>query len=229
MIGDPELADRTWNEVDRVVGRSVLAIPLGATEQHGPHLPVGTDTAVAVALAQGWAARRPDVLIAPAVPYGSSGEHRGFAGTLSIGQAALELLLVELVRSADAFTAVALICAHGGNAVPVGRAVTTLAAEGRRIRAWSPSVLDGDAHAGRTETSLLLAIDPSLVRLAEAQPGEVRPIGELIEALRTAGVAAVSANGVLGDPTGASAAEGAALLGRLTDDLTEAMTGWPPP
>ncbi|MBO0730076.1 MAG: mycofactocin biosynthesis peptidyl-dipeptidase MftE, partial [Acidimicrobiaceae bacterium] len=142
------LADLAWPDLDRCAARTVLAVPVGATEQHGPHLPLSTDTDVAVALARRLAAARPDVLVAPAVAYGSSGEHAGFAGTLSIGQEALEMLLVELVRSADAFAATLLISTHGGNAEPVTRAVAVLSSEGRKVRAWSPSAEPGDdAHA----------------------------------------------------------------------------------
>src|SRR5215510_4694153 len=78
---------------------AVLAIPIGATEQHGPHLPLSTDTDIAVVLCRRLASARPDVLLAPVVPYGSSGEHDGFAGTLSIGQPAIQLLVLELARS----------------------------------------------------------------------------------------------------------------------------------
>jgi mycofactocin system creatininase family protein len=196
-----------------------LIVPLGSTEQHGPHLPLGTDTAVAVAVCDRLAAHRADVVVAPALPYGSSGEHAGFPGTLSIGQDALEHLVVELVRSADAFRSVVLVSGHGGNAEPLARAVAVLQAEGRRVTCWSPRIPGGDAHAGRTETSLLLALDPAAVRLDRAEPGTTAPLSELIDELRSGGVAAVSANGVLGDPTGASAAEGEEILDALVTDL----------
>src|SRR5205807_5160572 len=97
------LGDARWTELTDRVSESLLVVPLGSTEQHGPHLPLSTDTDIAVALAERLAARRPHVVVAPALPYGSSGEHAGFAGTLSIGQAALEHVVIELVRSADAF------------------------------------------------------------------------------------------------------------------------------
>jgi creatinine amidohydrolase/Fe(II)-dependent formamide hydrolase-like protein len=111
------LGAAAWPDVEPA--SHLLAVPLGSCEQHGPHLPLDTDTRIAVALAEGLAARRPDVLVAPAVPYGSSGEHQGFAGTLSIGQDALEHLLVELVRSADGWRGVVLVNGHGGNAEPL--------------------------------------------------------------------------------------------------------------
>jgi mycofactocin system creatininase family protein len=218
------LGARTWREV-HAAGPAILAVPLGSCEQHGPHLPLDTDTRVATALADRLAAARDDVYVAPLVGYGSSGEHAGFAGTLSIGQAAVELLVVELVRSADVFAGVVLVNGHGGNAVPLAQAVTTLTAEGRRVLSWAP-VVDGDAHAGRTETSALMALAPSLVRVEVAEAGATAPVGELMAALRSGGVRTVAPNGVLGDPAGASAAEGRALLDRLTADLVGAVDRW---
>lgn len=222
------LGDETWRDV-AAAGRRLLAVPLGSTEQHGPHLPLATDTIVAAALVERLAAARHDVAVAPALPYGSSGEHAGFPGTLSIGQAALEAVVVELVRSADAFAGVVLVSGHGGNAEPLARAVATARSEGRRALAWVPAVPGGDAHAGRTETSLLLALAPGAVRSAAAEPGEARPLDEIMPALRSGGVSAVSPNGVLGDPTGANAAEGERLLDALAVDLAQAVAAWDPP
>jgi creatinine amidohydrolase len=220
------LAEQAWPAVGRVAAGRILAVPLGSTEQHGPHLPLGTDTAIAVALAERLAERRTDVTVAPALPYGSSGEHAGFPGTLSIGAAALEHVVVELVRSADAFAGVVLVSAHGGNAEPVAAAVATLRHEGRLVLAWSPAVPGGDAHAGHTETSLMLALWPGAVALDRAEPGDTSPVGELMPALQRAGVAAVSPNGVLGDPTGATADEGASLLDTLATQLAGRVGEW---
>jgi len=221
-----DLHTMTWPDVDRVAATTLLAVPLGSTEQHGPHLPIGTDTDLALALARRLAAARQDVVVAPAMPYGSAGEHAGFAGTLSIGAAALEQVVIELVRSADAFAGVVLVCGHGGNAQPLASAVTTLRSEGRRVLAWAPRVPGGDAHAGRTETSLMLAARPGAVAMASAEAGDTRPIVELLPMLRQSGVAAVSPNGVLGDPTGATAEEGAAQLDTLVADLFDTVAAW---
>jgi mycofactocin precursor peptide peptidase len=220
------LADLAWPAIDRLAGRSILAVPLGSTEQHGPHLPFGTDTTIAVALAEGLAAHRSDVVVTPAMPFGSSGEHADFAGTLSIGGPALELVVVELVRSADAFAGVVLVSAHGGNQRALAAASARLHGEGRRTLVWSPSVPGGDAHAGRTETSLMLALRPGAVDLDAAAPGDVRPIQELMPTLERAGVAAVSSNGVLGDPAGAAAGEGDELLQALIANLVAAVDAW---
>ena len=209
-----QLADQTWTEVDP---DALLVLPLGATEQHGPHLPVSTDTDIARELCRRLAARYPAAVVAPALPYGASGEHAGFAGTLSLGQEALELVLVELVRSAMlTYRRVLLVSAHGGNAEPLGRAVRRLREEGHDVRAWGPS-WPGDAHAGRTETSVQLALGAP-VRPALA-PGVTTPIALLLPELRAGGVLAVSPTGVLGDPRGATAEEGELLLARAADQL----------
>jgi creatinine amidohydrolase len=220
------LSELTWPEVARYPADTVLAVPLGSTEQHGPHLPLSTDTDIALALCRRLAAARPDVVIAPALPYGSSGEHAGFAGTVSIGQAALEHVLVELVRSAtDTFGHVVLVSGHGGNAEPLRKAEATLRGEGRDVLAFLPR-WDGDAHAGRVETSLQLALQPWLVAYEKAAAGNVQPIRRLLPALQQGGVRAVSPNGVLGDPTGANRAEGDALLEELVADLCARVQQW---
>jgi mycofactocin precursor peptide peptidase len=234
------LADLTWPEAARLAASgALLAIPVGSTEQHGPHLPLSTDTDIAVALTGRLAARRPGVVVAPPVNYGSSGEHAGFAGTLSIGQAALELLLTELGRSAaETFGHLVFVCAHGGNAAPARQAVARLLAESRDVLLWMPEPQAGpdlpppDAHAGRTETALQLALTPYRVRSGLAEAGNTEPLPELMPALRAGGIRAVSPNGVLGDPAGASRAEGARLLDRLGSDLAAAVEAWypvPPP
>ncbi len=205
----------------------ILVIPLGSTEQHGPHLPVTTDTDIAVAIAEGAAAVENRLAVAPPVAYGASGEHQGFAGTLSIGQDATELVLLELGRSAAAeFAHVLVVSAHGGNAAPLSRAMALLSEEGHPVRAWSPS-WPGDAHAGRTETSLMMAIAPHRVHLARAEPGDRRPLGALLPQLRSHGVRSVSANGVLGDPTGASADEGTRLLRHAVEALIAVVASLP--
>jgi mycofactocin system creatininase family protein len=220
------LGDLTSAELGSMRHRDpVLVVPLGATEQHGAHLPLATDTDIAIALCARLAERR-DVVIAPAVPYGSSGEHAGFAGTLSIGQEATELLVLELGRSAtDSFMRVLFVSAHGGNAEPIARAVERLRAEGRDVAVFSPH-WRGHPHAGRPETAMQLAIDPARVDLARAEAGNQQPLATILPAMRRGGLAAVSPNGVLGDPAGATAAEGEALLAALTAELAALVDNW---
>ncbi|MEO5722794.1 MAG: mycofactocin biosynthesis peptidyl-dipeptidase MftE, partial [Ilumatobacteraceae bacterium] len=166
------------------------------------------------------------MVIAPSLTISASGEHGGFPGTLSLGSAVFEQVLVELVRSADWSSGVVLVNGHGGNAVAVGRAVHKLTEERRRVLSWWPRDNGGDAHAGVTETSLMLAIAPELVRLDAAAAGRTEPVSQLAEELVRDGVLAVSPNGVLGDPAGATASHGRNLLTRLTIDLIAAVDEW---
>jgi creatinine amidohydrolase len=234
-----------WPDVE-TGARRLLVVPVGSLEQHGAHLPLDTDTRIAAAVAERAcaalaAAGRAGVGLAPAIAIGASGEHADFPGTLSIGHVALSALLVELGRHASLhWPAMLLVNGHGGNAGAIGDALGKLRAEGRDGHVWHagvrPAMLatlrpgdeataarapapEPDAHAGRVETSMMLALAPEDVRLDAAAAGETRPLPEIMTALRAGGVRRISPNGVLGDPAGASAAEGAALLDLLVADL----------
>jgi creatinine amidohydrolase len=230
-----QLGTLTWPQLWDSSPRPVLVVPVGSCEQHGPHLPLDTDTRIAVAVAEGLVEAFTDahdgaspapLVLAPPLTITASGEHAGFPGTLSIGTEVFERVVVELVRSADWSGGVVLVNGHGGNATAVGRAVATLRTEGRRVLAWWPRDPGGDAHAGHTETSLLLAIAPQLVRRAAMAAGRTEPVAVLADRLRAEGVRAVSPNGVLGDPHGASASHGRTLLTRWRIDLIAAVDEW---
>lgn len=211
----------TWPEL---AGRDdlLLVVPLGSCEQHGAHLPFDVDTCVASAVA----ATLDGVVLGPAIPYGASGEHEGFPGTVSIGTEALHLLLVELGRSASRWAGrLLLVNGHGGNAAALVTAVRQLREEGRDAAWWPCAVPGADAHAGRTETSILLSLSPSRVRAGRAA-GRTEPVSSLMPALRAGGVAPVSPNGVLGDPSGATGAEGDRLVAELRDRLRTDLVRW---
>ncbi|MFI6431175.1 mycofactocin biosynthesis peptidyl-dipeptidase MftE [Rhodococcus oryzae] len=218
-----DLAGATWPDID--ADAPAIAVPVGSVEQHGPHLPLDTDTRIAVAVARSL----PGMTVAPAIAYGASGEHEGFAGTVSLGAPALEAVVVEYGRSACRWSPrVLLVNGHGGNAPTLAKAVALLRYEGRDV-AWLPCAVPGaDAHAGRTETSLLLHLSPGDVRMDRAQPGITEPIGALMDRLRAGGIASVSANGVLGDPTGASAAEGERMFEQMLARCVAAVLRWQP-
>ncbi|MXP20465.1 mycofactocin biosynthesis peptidyl-dipeptidase MftE [Gordonia sp. HNM0687] len=227
------LGQMSWPELSEAT--VTLLVPLGATEQHGPHLPLDTDTRIAQAVAERVAALDHQslngpvttVLTAPALNYGASGEHEGFPGTISLGHDALELLLLEFGRSACRWAdRLLFVNGHGGNAGTLATAVRRLRYEGRDA-AWFPCAFPAaDAHAGHTETSVLLHFSPSAVTVSAAQAGNTAPVEALLPAMRTGGVAAVSANGVLGDPTGASGDHGAQLLDALVASLGAALVDW---
>jgi mycofactocin system creatininase family protein len=164
--------------------------------------------------------------VAPPLAFGSSGEHQSFPGTVSIGTEALRFVVVELVRSLRTWAPrVALVNAHGGNLVALRSAVDQLVAEGHDVASAACATEEVDLHAGRTETSLLLHLAPGLVRLDLAEAGDCRPLAEILPALISGGVAAVSPNGVLGDPTGATAEEGRAVLETMVADVAGRLSG----
>lgn len=219
MNGLPALVDARWPDVE-AAKRGVLLVPLGSLEQHGPHLPLDTDAVIAGELAARLHRVRPEAGLAPTLPFGASGEHAAFPGTLSIGTEALGLLLVELVRHASlTWRHVLIVNGHGGNADALRAAATSCAAEGHPLAVASLGAPGTDAHAGWAETSIMLHLAPARVAGHLAAPGNTAPLGEL--RLRERGVRAASPNGVLGDPTGASAAVGADLVAGMLARLAE--------
>jgi creatinine amidohydrolase len=212
----------------------MLIIPVGSTEQHGPHLPLDTDTRIATAVANSVAAglgSRSSVewMVAPAISYGASGEHEGFPGTVSIGTAALRLLLIEYGRSAASWAErLVFVSGHGGNMEALVGAAALLREEGRNV-GWVPcSVANADAHAGHTETSVLLHISPGDVRSDELVSGNTAPLAELMPRMRSGGIAAVSELGVLGDPTTATPAEGERIFAEMVDGCIGRVSRWQP-
>jgi mycofactocin system creatininase family protein len=212
-----------------------LIIPVGSTEQHGPHLPLDTDTRIAAAVARGVAERLADAdddrgwMLAPSIGYGASGEHESFPGTVSIGTSALRLLLVEFGRSAAAWAQrLVFVNGHGGNVEAMTAAVALLRYEGREV-GWCPcGVENADAHAGHTETSVLLHISPESVRVDDMVPGNRAPLAELLPAMRNGGVAAVSEVGILGDPTSATATDGEQLFAEMVEGCVRRIVRWTP-
>lgn len=204
---------------------STVAVPVGSLEQHGPHLPLDTDTRIARALAQ----ELSGVVLAPALEYGASGEHEGFAGTISIGAEAMRTVLVEYGRSASRWAErILFVNGHGGNGPALVEAVTLLRYEGRDA-AWVPCAIPGaDAHAGRTETSLLLHLSPESVDMGLAEAGNLSPIAELMPGMRSGGMVAVSKNGVLGNPIGATAENGAHIFSELVSRVNDGLARWQP-
>ena len=203
-------------------GAGLVLVPLGSIEQHGPHLPLDTDTTIAVAVAEGVARELPGTWVAPALSYGSSGEHQSFSGTASVGTEALTHVVVELLRSLRTWASrVVVVNAHGGNV-----AALTASDEVEWVPCATEAVSDlgGDLHAGFTETSLMLHLRPELVRLDRAEAGNPQPLSEILPAMMAGGVAAVSANGVLGDPAGATAAEGERVLKAMVADVLRRLS-----
>lgn len=204
--------------------RPWVLVPVGSTEQHGPHLPLGTDALIAESVARAAAPRVAaatgrSVTVAPVLSYGASGEHQDFPGTISIGHDALQVVLIEIVRSISCWAdRVVFVSGHGGNLPSLRLVVDQMRREHHDV--WcvacgheSPT----NAHAGFDETSLLLHLRPDLVDVERITPGTTESLASLMPRLVAGGVKAVSANGVLGDPTAANSNAGSVLFGEFVD------------
>jgi len=203
--------------------RPILLLPLGAWEQHGPHLPLDTDTIIVTRVIAD-VLRHEDlqsvnVMTAPALSITASDEHQGFPGTLSTGTQALKDSVVAICRSASWAQGVCIVNGHGGNADALVAIASALTYEKITHSIWSlPSYIGGDMHAGHTETSLLLHIAPHEVRTNVIARGATQDTG-LVEAMRTGGVQAVSENGIIGDASTATVSHGKAVLDLYTNSL----------
>jgi len=217
------LESRSWNEV---LERSLVLIPLGSTEQHGPHLPFSTDTCIAEHVAVAVAERISSegsgpVVVAPSLAYGASGEHQAFPGTVSIGQEALAVVLVEMIRSVSTWgRRIVLVNGHGGNVATVQQVVDQMRFE-RHDVTWASCALEtsNDAHAGHDETSVMLHLSPKSVRVASIAEGNTQPLDEILPDLIARGVRPVSHSGVLGDPTTADAGFGEEQFALMVDRI----------
>lgn len=178
-----------WEELDReelrsLAGDALLVLPVGTTEQHGPHLATGTDALLVEAVAEraaAAAARPPTIVLAPTLAYGASDHHLPFGGTLSLGAETFEAVLGDLLRSAAACGCrrVFVLNGHGGNTASCGVAVAEASRELGIVAATAlfsqlidPAGLGHEVagHAGIFETALMLALYPELVRMEAARP-----------------------------------------------------------
>jgi creatinine amidohydrolase len=220
---------------------AVVIVPVGSIEQHGPHLPLDVDISVPYHLAVRAAARCADlpVLVAPPVTFGVAHYKMGEPGTISLRLETFLALLCDLARSLwkNGFRRIILLNGHGGNIHPVGAAAVKLSEEDvwtilltywqmvpDELAAWSETDAGSIGHAGEWETSLQLALRPQLTDMSHA-------VGDMWDVCFRPEVAAfaryperrrVTATGVIGDATAASADKGARLLAVL-DDRLEAL------
>jgi creatinine amidohydrolase len=204
--------------------RPTLAIlPVGACEQHGPHLPIYTDTCIAQAIATQVTVGT-DWFLLPTVPYGTSAEHWGFAGTISLRPETLRGLVEDVVQSCTKFGVrrVVVLSGHGGNWIlrPAVRQLNvthddlTVGLVPETVM-WAGTLTTDDLHAGYTETCLMLHLDP---RNVSTPPEDFVPSLPR-EALDILPTIAISQSGVWGCPSGATAQKGAALLKQMVDNV----------
>jgi creatinine amidohydrolase len=224
-----ELDTLTWTHVRAEIeaGRDTVVMGLGATEQHGRHMPLATDALLGDHLARE-IAQRLGAFLAPTLRVGCSSHHVGFPGTMSLSEASYHGVIVDLVRSllAGGFRRIVLIPTHGGNFVPLSAAVAKLSPDERaRVvaltdlgvlfqiaelgeREHGVPLSEGGLHAGEWETSMMLAIHRDLVRMDEAEAGFTGDMQQAVGTMFAEGVAAISQNGAIGDPSRSSVEHG---------------------
>jgi creatinine amidohydrolase len=241
-----ELAQLTWQEAggtDR--DRTVVLLPVGALEAHGPHLPVATDVWIAEAMARTGAdklaARGMDVLLLPALAYTTAPFAADFPGTVSIDAAVVTGQIASVIESLARhdFEVLALANAHldPSHIAALQRAVDA-ARHGKRMRLVFPDVTQkpwalrltaefksGACHAGRYETSLMMAIRPDLVRedIRQRLPPNAKSLSAAIAAGQKSFVEAGGPRAYFGYPSEATLEEGRATLAALGAILEEAV------
>jgi len=222
----PILPDGTTADAAAMRG-AVAVLPIGSFEQHGPHLPLATDTLIAVAITAA-IARHHRVLQLPPITYGCSHEHAGFPGTISISAATLAAVVVDIAESCaqQDMSALVIVNAHGGNAVLTNVAQQASVhgplrvglypsredwAEARTAAHISTNSHD-DMHAGELETSILLAAYPDYVREGWSADDHSAPDRRY---LSTLGIRAYTDTGVIGQPSQGTKEKGLGALDHL--------------
>jgi creatinine amidohydrolase len=222
---------------------AVALVPVGAVEQHGPHLPVGLDVWVAGAVARAVAAREPGVLAAEPLAYGVSAHHNAFPGALTLRPATFIAVAVDVCRSLarNGFFPV-LLNGHGGNRAALAVAVAELGETGVRAAAFSyfdliaeearailPDADHGCGHACALETSLMMHLLPAAVRRERIPAGGTPPSWpdpHLFAAPPVSvwrGFDEINPTGVIGRPEDASAEAGARLFAAAVARSAEAV------
>ena len=233
-----ELSAATWPEI-RDCESDLAVLPVGSTEQHGPHAPLGTDTLTATAVAEaGVAAYREqageDVPIAPPIPVGVAAEHRAFDGTLWVSPDTFRAYIRETVASLahHGFDRVVIVNGHGGNTDALREVTGTISREDAAYTVaftWFDSIDTEEemGHGGPVETSLISHLDRAAIRedeLPAAREEASDGWGEWVAGVNLAHDSdAFSDNGVVGDPTDATAELGERLLTRSGNALGEVL------
>lgn len=238
----------TWSEIgERVAaGDDRIICVVGSIEQHGPHLPCETDCYYGLEMARRAARRVGRTLVAPVIRPGCSQHHLGFPGTISVPPDVLVAVVREQLRCLieAGFKRIVLTSSHGGNFVPLADALPTfeaLCAESSveltpvlSLLGWIDALKSAPnrrnlrqedmpaVQADLIETSIMLALHPEMVRVDRIEPGFVGDF-DLEGSFAERGLIALSANGILGDPTPATAELGQEILASIEQYLVDAI------
>lgn len=222
-----EAASSAWPDVAAALAGGIGVLPFGALEQHGPHLPLATDTLTAEHVARG-VAEALDAVLLPAIPYGETWNNAGYPGTVSLAPATVAAIASDIARAVTGAGARALVVVNGdwGNRAPLAAAASALDEGGIRMLVLdypgyeeaadavqqSPRAAPGLSirHAEEIETSTTLAIAPELVRRDREVAEYPRFPADF--GTRPMQLHPFSRSGVFGDPRPATAQKGRAVL-----------------
>ena len=242
------IGELTYQDVAKSLkATSILCLPLGSMEQHGPHLPLDTDLVIAEAFTQAIVAKHGDAFDLwqlPALPFGLSREHEWAAGTMSLSVGGMTALLRdlgrEIARSLPSKNLV-IVNGHGGNRGILDALAHELRGDfGLNLCALHTGALMGpvaeqgvpEIHGGRDETSVMLAVAPHLVRGEKFGELKPPPDGKAVRAIIldpgvswpwSSGDQRLSDQGMIGDLAGASAEHGHAIIARVVEAASSAL------
>ena len=248
-----DLRKCTWPEARELFdGELVALLPIGATEPHGPHLPLDTDVTIATAQAKEAARRMEErgvrAIVLPPLAYGLTRYTEGFEGRITLRPGTLWALLEDVIESLEEqqVRRVVFVNAHlepehiavlrgvAGDFTEITKKSAQVVFPDNTRRRWAGTLGDefksGDCHAGRYESSIVLAADPSAVR--ENERKELKPLAVDLIGKMHSGVTSFMEAGAeeayCGDPASASAEEGDDLIGRLADMVVISVEeAWP--
>jgi len=236
QMRSPQIRDAIEN------GCRTALMAVGSTEQHGPHLPLGTDSLIGDKLVERVAGRLGKTLVAPTIRVGASEHHMAFSGSMTLRKEVLEEVIVDCCRSLarHGFETIILIPTHGGNVTTVMKAAERLTRESLSARVLADAgeaifvtamvtvgekygITPGEAggHAGHLETSIMLAGYPELVDMEKAARGKVDLGYDSTEKLHELGMHRLSPVGILGDATKSTAEAGNDYIEYLVNAMAE--------
>ena len=244
-----KLEELTWPEVQELLASGQVdtaIIAVGSTEQHGRHLPLATDATLAEAIGERLARRLGRALLAPTIRVGCSEHHMAFPGTISVSSDTLGALVSDYVASLarHGFKNIVIVPTHGGNFGPLAAVMDSLQSAHPQVNivgytdlshlmgvlanasaAFGVSTEESGGHSGESETSLMLALRPDLVKMECAVLGyvETLPEAEIAARVFAEGIGALSPDGVLGDARLGTAEKGRVYLERTVEALEQVV------
>lgn len=242
------MEEMTWVQIEECLesGVRTVIVPVGAVEQHGKHLPLSKDTLIAQAISCEVARSLGNCLVGPIISIGCSQHHLAFPGTVSLQGETLQEVVKDYCRSLarHGFETIIILPSHGGDFLPVQAACEALERElaglklisytdkagfinlfSRLAREFGLDPQMAGSHAGDVETSIIMALAPSLVDTGKMEPGYTGPEEEIDSRMHTEGMKALTPNGVLGDPRTATADHGVVYIQRFAAEILKYVRG----